>query len=1037
MTPPPLPSSVSATPASLSCGSSSQLKATSAGSSINWYTVSTGGSSLGSSASGANYSVSPTVTTTYYAESHNGVCYNPTRKAVTITVAAPALPTSVTASPASLYCSAQVQLSAVSSGNTIKWYSVSTGGTSIGSSASGTNFAVTPTSTTTYYAEANNGSCPNLNRASVVVTITPPATPTAVTSTPSTLVCGSSAQLTATSTANTIKWYTVSSGGTEIGTSLSGASFSVSPVSTTTYYAEANNGSCVNSTRTQVVVTVSLPAAPLNLLATPDSVVCGASSSLYATSPGNTIKWYTVSTGGTSIGSAVSGADISITPSLTTTYYAEANNGSCPNPTRSSITVTVIPPVAPTELMATPDTAECNSEVALNAVSDGNSISWFTVPTGGTSLGTSVSGGDFPVSPATTTTYYAEATTGSCSNPSRTAIVVYTVPMPEPSSATANPASISCGQSTDLSALSAGNNIEWYDAASGGNSLGTSASGANFSITPAGTTTYYAEAVGVACNSASRAMAVVTVNPPAAPASVTAEPLSVCIGSVANLTATASGYSINWYDAESGGNLLGTSASDSIYTITVDSNTTLYAETSFSETCVSADRTSVTVMALTIPVAGTVSGGGQICPGNITEPLTLSGHNGSISKWEISNDFGSSWTPINDTNAVYATTLVVGGTYWFRAEVSNGACPAEKSGYAEVIVPTVQGIALNTQNSISCNITSPNNWVDLVDSQNNLIVSLFDSTGNNNLGSTMAFLSIDPMVNFHPTSGEPYLQRHVKVLVSSQGGAFVKLYFTQDELYSLMAVAPAISSASDLAVTKVSNMETWSDPKYFMDPILTVNDPFPGIYSLQVGVSEFSEFFIHGKSGQGPLPIELVSFEAGCKNGSAILTWATATESNNQYFTIERTTDMVTWTEAARVEGAGNSNHLLNYSAVDEFSTGDMVYYRLKQTDYDGKSSTSPAVPVNCQGSQKLEVNAYPNPCRDELLVSFSNEISKSANVMMYDASAKVIMAKVLSDTEIERGVTVLNVSEVIPGVYTVEFISGKTKKAMTIVKTK
>jgi hypothetical protein len=56
---------------------------------------------------------------------------------------------------------------------------------------------------------------------------------------------------------------------------------------------------------------------------------------------------------------------------------------------------------------------------------------------------------------------------------------------------------------------------------------------------------------------------------------------------------------------------------------------------------------------------------------------------------------------------------------------------------------------------------------------------------------------------------------------------------------------------------------------------------------------------------------------------------------------------------------------------------------------------------------------------------------------MMYDASAKVIMVKVLSETDMERGVTVLNVSEVIPGIYTVEFISGKTKKAMTIVKTK
>lgn len=95
-----------------------------------------------------------------------------------------------------------------------------------------------------------------------------PATPTSVTANASTICTGSSSNLNATSAGNTIRWYTVASGGTNIGTSASGANFSVSPTSTTTYFAEAlSSGGCASSTRTPVVVTVN----PTNTAGLPSS----------------------------------------------------------------------------------------------------------------------------------------------------------------------------------------------------------------------------------------------------------------------------------------------------------------------------------------------------------------------------------------------------------------------------------------------------------------------------------------------------------------------------------------------------------------------------------------------------------------------------------------------------------------------------------------------------------------------------------------------------------------------------------------------
>ncbi|MBS1918656.1 MAG: hypothetical protein JST17_00220, partial [Bacteroidetes bacterium] len=323
---PATPTSVTATPASICAGASSNLKAISSGNTIYWYTVSTGGTNIGTSASGANFSVTPAITTTYYAEAYNSAsgCVSATRTAVTVTVTAlPAAPTAVTATPASICAGASSNLNATSAGNTIRWFLVATGGANIGTSASGANFAVTPASTTTYYAEAYTATgCASSTRTPVTVTVTAlPAAPTAVTATPASICAGASSNLNATSAGNTIRWYTVASGGVNIGTSASGANFAVTPASTTTYYAEAYTASgCVSTTRTAVTVTVTaIPAAPTSVTATPASICAGASSNLNATSAGNTIRWYTVASGGVNIGTSASGANFAVTPASTTT----------------------------------------------------------------------------------------------------------------------------------------------------------------------------------------------------------------------------------------------------------------------------------------------------------------------------------------------------------------------------------------------------------------------------------------------------------------------------------------------------------------------------------------------------------------------------------------------------------------------------------------------------------------------------------------------------------------------------------------------
>jgi hypothetical protein len=101
-----------------------------------------------------------------------------------------------------------------------------------------------------------------------------------------------------------------------------------------------------------------------------------------------------------------------------------------------------------------------------------------------------------------------------------------------------------------------------------------------------------------------------------------------------------------------------------------------------------------------------------------------------------------------------------------------------------------------------------------------------------------------------------------------------------------------------------------------------------------------------------PLPIELLSFSGSCNEGKTDILWTTASETNNNYFTIERSADANTFEVLKTIPGSSNSNYIISYSTVDEKPLSGTSYYRLKQTDYDGSYNYSNIISVNCGGSQ-------------------------------------------------------------------------------------
>lgn len=117
-------------------------------------------------------------------------------------------------------------------------------------------------------------------------------------------------------------------------------------------------------------------------------------------------------------------------------------------------------------------------------------------------------------------------------------------------------------------------------------------------------------------------------------------------------------------------------------------------------------------------------------------------------------------------------------------------------------------------------------------------------------------------------------------------------------------------------------------------------------------------------SAATPLPIELTSFDASLIRDQVNLTWVTASELNNDFFTIERASDIEKFDKVSIVKGQGTIKSKTNYSFIDESPLPGTSYYRLKQTDFDGKFTYSELRKIEYTLSS-TRLNVYPNPIVD------------------------------------------------------------------------
>ena len=166
-----------------------------------------------------------------------------------------------------------------------------------------------------------------------------------------------------------------------------------------------------------------------------------------------------------------------------------------------------------------------------------------------------------------------------------------------------------------------------------------------------------------------------------------------------------------------------------------------------------------------------------------------------------------------------------------------------------------------------------------------------------------------------------------------------------------------------------------------------------------------------------PLPIEITSWEAECDGGKVELTWTTASETDNDYFTIEKSAIGDVWEEIARVDAVGNSSSEVVYTHYDEFTSG-LAYYRLSQTDVDGQTRVIGTVAAGCNADNTEIVSAWDDGAI--LNVTVSSTETHVYDVILSDAQGKVILNR--PSQTINQGFTplYLNKNGIAPGIYVV-----------------
>jgi gliding motility-associated-like protein len=651
----------------------------------NWYAAASGGTPL---FTGATYTTGPlSATTSFYVEAANGSsCANSSRTQVTANVSATVLAPGVAQSTVQTCSGSSAVLTATSTqpGVTFKWYTAATGGTAVFTGAQYTTPALT--ANTSYYVEASAGACVSATRTKVDVTVNPaPVAPTVVTvPAGGQISSGQTASITASSTTAgaTFNWYTAATGGTPI---FTGATFTT-PVltSTATYYVESALATGCASTRTPVTITVNpIFSTSCDFASTQTNAIGAVCVGCSVTNPNNAVDADTTTFSHLNI---LLGATGYVAQKL---IFQEAGG------LGDTVTVRLHFPAAVLSVGLL-DRLQIQSYNGATANPDAillnNALLKVQLLSGGTDAIIK-----FAPQAAFNQVEVRLLPGVSLLNGVDIGYASKQVEAPQLAASTAN---ICSGNSATFTVSNARAGIiyQWYDAAVGGNLVGTGTTFNTGALTA--TKTYYVQSMRSvnSCPNPNRVAATANVTQsPVTPVLAVNNP-QVCAGDNVILAVTNAGTStVKWYDAPTGGNLVFTGAN---FQVTPIADINYYVELT-NGTCSSPSRATAVIKVNLRPAKpGVPSANVDVCIGGSAALSVLNPEAGATYKWYGAATGGTALA----TGTTFNTPAVLANTsYYVEATGTTGGC-INNGGRTQVNVNTNGTIVNPTLSATTTNV---------------------------------------------------------------------------------------------------------------------------------------------------------------------------------------------------------------------------------------------------------------------------------------------------------------------------------------------
>ena len=182
----------------------------------------------------------------------------------------------------------------------------------------------------------------------------------------------------------------------------------------------------------------------------------------------------------------------------------------------------------------------------------------------------------------------------------------------------------------------------------------------------------------------------------------------------------------------------------------------------------------------------------------------------------------------------------------------------------------------------------------------------------------------------------------------------------------------------------------------------------------------------------------MLNFTAAPIPGGVKLYWSTASEVDNDYFTLERSCDGLNFEAVDNIDGSGNTSQPVQYTYTDESPVGGINYYRLSQTDFEGAQKTFDPISVKIDDDAAIlsVVNIYPNPFNGDFLLTYHSVDKETTLVEILNAKGKSVYSESVKSGS---GVNVYDFNskmQLTQGIYFVTLSQGKNKtEPIRIVK--